>query len=119
MAEAAAENWQQPLEPDGDEEEEAEAEAAADEQPAQAGGEQQQAEVDAEQQARLRRLEERQRRLTKRVVACHSGRGQVANAGFKNPSWVEGRLFVYEDGSFGFLFTDDVGFLIDYYPFQL
>lgn len=40
----------------------------------------------------------------RRVMAVHRGQGQVASRGFKNPSWVEGRLWVYEDGSCGFVF---------------
>jgi hypothetical protein len=53
------------------------------------------------------------RRRGKRVVACHAGRGRVAEAGFTEPSWVEGRLFVYSDGTCGFLWLDHFGFLID------
>lgn len=51
----------------------------------------------------------------RRVVAIHKGQGQVANRGFKDPSWVEGRLWVYEDGSCGFVFMvrDHVYHLID------
>jgi hypothetical protein len=40
----------------------------------------------------------------RRVVAVHRGQGQIANRGFKNPSWVDGRLFVYEDGTCGFVY---------------
>lgn len=40
----------------------------------------------------------------RRVVAIHKGQGQVASRGFKDPNWVEGRLWVYEDGSCGFVF---------------
>lgn len=40
----------------------------------------------------------------RRVLAVHRGQGQIANRGFKNPSWVEGRLWVYADGSLGFVY---------------
>jgi hypothetical protein len=40
----------------------------------------------------------------RRVVAVHRGQGQIASRGFKNPSWVEGRLWVYADGSCGFVY---------------
>lgn len=40
----------------------------------------------------------------RRVVAIHKGEGQIANRGFKDPSWVEGRLWVYEDGTCGFVY---------------
>lgn len=40
----------------------------------------------------------------RRVVAVHRGQGQTAGRGFKNPTWVEGRLWVYDDGSCGFVY---------------
>lgn len=59
-----------------------------------------------------RRRAELQRRLAKRVVAVHAGRGRVAGTGFANPAWLDGRLFVYDDGSCGLIWSD--GFLIDF-----
>lgn len=49
-----------------------------------------------------------------RVVSVHVGMGQVADAGYTDAEWIEGRLFVYEDGTFGFLWLDAVFALIDY-----
>lgn len=48
------------------------------------------------------------------VVAIHQGLGQVALAGHVDAEWVEGRLFVYDNGSLGFLWLDTLHVLIDY-----
>jgi hypothetical protein len=48
------------------------------------------------------------------VVSVHAGQGQVAGTGFSSPQMVEGRLFVYGDGTLGFLFMEPHNFLIDY-----
>jgi hypothetical protein len=66
-----------------------------------------------DQQQQLQQQQPQERHQPKRVVACHKGRGRVAGTGFADPSWVEGRLFVYADGTCGFLWTDEYGFLID------
>lgn len=50
----------------------------------------------------------------KRVVAIHTGAARVAGVGFSSPAWVEGRLWVYEDGTMGFLWLDDFEFLVDF-----
>lgn len=49
------------------------------------------------------------------VVACYEGKGRVAHEGFQDPEWVEGRLWVYDDGTIGFLWLGQFGFLIDYW----
>jgi hypothetical protein len=41
---------------------------------------------------------------SRKVVGIYRGQGRLAGHGFSNPSWVEGRLWVYEDGSCGFVF---------------
>eukprot|EP00879_Flechtneria_rotunda_P024112 GHRR01025556.1.p1 GENE.GHRR01025556.1~~GHRR01025556.1.p1 ORF type:complete len:285 (+),score=124.82 GHRR01025556.1:899-1753(+) len=43
----------------------------------------------------------------RRVVGVYRGQGRVASQGFQNPSWVEGRLWVYEDGTCGFVYLLD------------
>lgn len=40
----------------------------------------------------------------RKVVGIHQGKGRVADHGFKNPKWINGRLWVYEDGTCGFVF---------------
>jgi hypothetical protein len=40
----------------------------------------------------------------RRVVSIYRGQGRLAGHGFSDPHWVEGRLWVYEDGSCGFVF---------------
>ena len=98
---------------DEEEGEEGDAGAAA---PAAAAG----AQLQEQQRQEQRRQRRRARRMAelrpaeKRVVACHAGKERVAGEGFSNPQWVDARLFVYDDGTLGVLWTDDFGFLIDY-----
>ncbi len=44
-----------------------------------------------------------QRRGPPRVVAIFEGKGRIAGPGFSNPAWIEGRLWVYDNGCIGFL----------------
>lgn len=41
----------------------------------------------------------------RRVVSIYRGQGRLAGNGFSNAHWVEGRLWVYADGSCGFVFV--------------
>uniref|UniRef100_A0A383V8X1 Uncharacterized protein n=1 Tax=Tetradesmus obliquus TaxID=3088 RepID=A0A383V8X1_TETOB len=43
--------------------------------------------------------------LARRVVSIYRGQGRLAGHGFSNAHWVEGRLWVYADGSCGFVFV--------------
>ncbi|KAG2497386.1 hypothetical protein HYH03_004543 [Edaphochlamys debaryana] len=53
------------------------------------------------------------RREPARVVAIFKGQGRVAGNGFSNPSWVDGRLWVYDNGGIGFMWCDPFDFLVD------
>ncbi|GFR42588.1 hypothetical protein Agub_g3515 [Astrephomene gubernaculifera] len=48
-----------------------------------------------------------------RVVAVYKGQGRVAGPGFSKPSWIEGRLWVYDNGSIGFLWRGEFDVLVD------
>lgn len=52
----------------------------------------------------------------RRVVACHRGHGRIADHGFANARWVEGRLWVYDSGAVGLLWLGSVNFLVDLTP---
>jgi Cyclin D1 binding domain len=47
------------------------------------------------------------------VVSCFKGMGRVAGPGFQDPQWVDGRLWLYEDGDIGFLWLEEYEFLVD------
>ncbi|GIL46117.1 hypothetical protein Vafri_3176 [Volvox africanus] len=53
------------------------------------------------------------RRQPTRVVAVYRGQGRVAGPNFRNPEWIEGRLWVYDNGSVGFLWSGMYNFLVD------
>jgi hypothetical protein len=129
MSEMASQNWIQMQEQEEEavylqQQQQQQPEGQQLEQEQDGGSVRQQQQLQDQQRRReereARRREERERRLAKRVVACHTGRGQIAASGFQNPSFVEGRLFVYDDpDTIGFLWTDDVGFLIDFERLRL
>ncbi|PNH01513.1 F-box protein [Tetrabaena socialis] len=54
-----------------------------------------------------------------RVVAVFPGQGRVAGTGFSNPTWIEGRLWVYDNGSIGFLWRGEFDFLLDMERMQM
>ncbi|GLC34138.1 F-box only protein 31 [Pleodorina starrii] len=53
------------------------------------------------------------RRQPSRVVAVYRGEGRIAGHNFRNPQWIEGRLWVYDNGSIGFLWRGDMNVLMD------
>ncbi|KAG2449785.1 hypothetical protein HYH02_005309 [Chlamydomonas schloesseri] len=53
------------------------------------------------------------RRTPLRVVAIYKGQGRVAGAGFSNPAWIDGRLWVYDNGRIGLLWRGDFDFIVD------
>ncbi|CAD7701582.1 unnamed protein product [Ostreobium quekettii] len=48
------------------------------------------------------------------VVNCHGGHGRVAQAGFRNPEWIEGQLWEYSNGNIGFIWEGGHNFLINF-----
>jgi hypothetical protein len=44
--------------------------------------------------------------LLVQVVACYKGKGKVSGLDYASPHWVEGRLWLYDDGDMGFLWLD-------------
>ncbi|EFJ53064.1 hypothetical protein VOLCADRAFT_120169 [Volvox carteri f. nagariensis] len=55
----------------------------------------------------------RDKKQASRVVAVYRGEGRVAGTNFRNPAWIDGRLWVYDNGTIGFLWRGDFNFLVD------
>lgn len=48
------------------------------------------------------------------VVSAYKGEGRSSDDFFSPPDWVDGRLWVYDDGDIGFVWLQDHDVLIDY-----
>mmetsp|Transcript_15325 Transcript_15325/g.27276 ORF Transcript_15325/g.27276 Transcript_15325/m.27276 type:complete len:547 (-) Transcript_15325:510-2150(-) len=49
-----------------------------------------------------------------RVIGIHVGEGQIASTDFQKPSWIDGRLIVYDNGDIAFLWLGHVDHLVKF-----